>query len=197
VGIVSVSQRVSLWAAAVISFAVVLVGALRLVIIAVASNSPAIDLPDRAVLFSEDRGGATLVRQQVLATATGPAWVDALAIGAEVVDVVMIMVVAGIFAALSVGLARGAVFTRLLARAMGAASVVIIVGSIVNQTLKSVAHSALVDQLAATDAGEMLTTSAFTLDYDLLPIAGGLVLALLATAFARAARLQDDSSGLV
>jgi len=197
VGIVSVSQRVSLWAAAVISFAVVLVGALRVVIIAVASNSPAIDLPDRAVLFSEDRGGATLVRQQVLATATGPAWVDALAIGAEVVDVVMIMVVAGIFAALSVGLARGAVFTRLLARAMGAASVVIIVGSIVNQTLKSVAHSALVDQLAATDAGEMLTTSAFTLDYDLLPIAGGLVLALLATAFARAARLQDDSSGLV
>jgi len=197
VGIVSVSQRVSLWAAAVISFAVVLVGALRLVIIAVASNSPGIDLPDRAVLFSEDRGGATLVRQQVLATATGPAWVDALAIGAEVVDVVMIMVVAGIFAALSVGLARGAVFTRLLARAMGAASVVIIVGSIVNQTLKSVAHSALVDQLAATDAGEMLTTSAFTLDYDLLPIAGGLVLALLATAFARAARLQDDSSGLV
>lgn len=196
-GIVSVSQRVSLWAAAVISFAVVLVGALRLVIIAVASNSPGIDLPDRAVLFSEDRGGATLVRQQVLATATGPAWVDALAIGAEVVDVVMIMVVAGIFAALSVGLARGAVFTRLLARAMGAASVVIIVGSIVNQTLKSVAHSALVDQLAATDAGEMLTTSAFTLDYDLLPIAGGLVLALLATAFARAARLQDDSSGLV
>lgn len=193
----SVSERVLLWAAAVVSGSVVVAGLVRLVLFLIASASAEVPVPDWVVVFAEERGAATLVAQDVLATTAGNTTADTLAVLAEVVDVVMVVVIAAIVTMLCVSLAKGAPFSRLLSRAMGAASIVLGVGTLAYQTLQSVAHSMLVAQLAESPGGEVLGDPSFSLDYDLLPIAGALVLALLATAFSRAAKLQDDITGLV
>lgn len=149
-------------------------------------------------LFDEQRGAVEAIGEFQSYGVEDPGGVAAqLYLWGAVVDNVAVLCISLMVLLLCVKLLRGAPFSRSVTWAVGGAGIVLMVSGVAAHLLQELSRAVLLDGIRVFAAANNVTLPEFSISIDLAPIAAGLVLGVVATAFQLGERMQRDTDGLV
>ncbi|MFZ4896508.1 hypothetical protein ACL9RL_18870 [Plantibacter sp. Mn2098] len=140
---------------------------------------------------------ASVVRHTVLETIPAQPAAQWLSFSASALITIVAVSIAAAIALLALRLAQGEPFNRTVLLGLSVSSISLIVGSLGSDALNAAARAVMYAAVASSPVGSTANAPALTLDVNLVPIACGLILGLIVTAFGVGTRLRQDVDGLI